>query len=37
MDKIKEPITNEILFGKLKDGGDVKIDFIKDEFKFLYK
>ena len=35
-DKIKEPITNEILFGKLKDGGNVKIDFIKDEFSFSY-
>ncbi len=35
-DKIKEPITNEILFGCLSDGGDVKIDFKNDEFKFTY-
>ncbi len=35
-DKIKEPITSEILFGVLKDGGVVKIDFIKDEFTFKY-
>ncbi len=34
--KIKEPLTDEILFGKLKDGGVVKIDFKKDEFKFEY-
>ena len=36
-DKIKEPITDEILFGKLKDGGEVKVDFVKEEFKFTYK
>lgn len=35
-DNIKEPITNEILFGKLKNGGDVKIDFKNKEFKFIY-
>ena len=32
--KIKEPLSDEILFGKLKDGGDVKIDFVKDKFTF---
>jgi ATP-dependent Clp protease ATP-binding subunit ClpA len=36
-DKIKEPLTNEILFGNLKDGGEVKVDFKDDEFKFTYK
>jgi ATP-dependent Clp protease ATP-binding subunit ClpA len=36
-DRIKEPITDEILFGKLKDGGEVKVDFVKEEFKFIYK
>jgi len=36
-DKIKEPLTNEILFGSLKDGGVVKIDFKDNEFKFTYK
>ncbi|AXH11513.1 ATP-dependent Clp protease ATP-binding subunit ClpA [Halarcobacter bivalviorum] len=36
-DKIKNILTDEILFGKLKKGGQVKIDFVKDEFKFSYK
>ena len=36
-DKIKNVLTDEILFGKLKKGGQVKIDFVKDEFKFSYK
>ncbi|MGB6327635.1 MAG: ATP-dependent Clp protease ATP-binding subunit ClpA [Halarcobacter sp.] len=35
-DKIKNILTDEILFGKLKKGGNVKIDFVKDEFKFDY-
>lgn len=35
-DKIKLPLSEEILFGKLKNGGDVKIDF-KEEFVFLYE
>ena len=34
--KIKNVLTNEILFGKLKKGGKVSIDFIKDEFTFTY-
>ena len=33
-DKIKEPLTNEVLFGELKEGGEVKIDFKAKEFKF---
>ena len=36
-DKIKKPLTNEILFGELKNGGIVKIDFAKDEFVFSYQ
>ena len=36
-DKIKIPLTDEILFGDLKDGGSVKIDFTKEEFTFVYK
>jgi len=32
--EIKEPLADEILFGNLKDGGSVKIDFIKDKFIF---
>ena len=34
--KIKEPLSDEVLFGKLKDGGSVKIDFIKNQFTFLF-
>lgn len=36
-DKIKIVITDEILFGKLKKGGVVNIDYTKNEFTFLYK
>lgn len=36
-DKIKNVLTDEILFGRLKKGGNVKIDFSNDEFKFSYK
>jgi ATP-dependent Clp protease ATP-binding subunit ClpA len=32
--EIKEPLADEILFGDLKDGGSVKIDFTKDKFVF---
>ena len=35
-DKIKNVLTDEILFGKLKKGGLVKIDFV-EEFKFKYE
>jgi ATP-dependent Clp protease ATP-binding subunit ClpA len=35
-DKIKEPITNEILFGDLKDGGKVSINFKENKFTFVY-
>ena len=34
-DKIKNVLTDEILFGKLKKGGFVKIDFEK-EFIFTF-
>jgi ATP-dependent Clp protease ATP-binding subunit ClpA len=34
-DKIKNVLTDEILFGKLKKGGIVNIDY-KDEFTFEY-
>lgn len=36
-DKIKDEITDEILFGKLKKGGEVKIDFTNDKFVFEYE
>ena len=35
-EKIKVPLTDEILFGELKNGGTVKIDFIKEKFAFTY-
>ena len=35
-DKIKNVLTDEILFGKLKKGGIVKIDY-KDDFVFTYE
>jgi len=33
---IKTPLTDEILFGALKDGGEVVIDYKKEEFIFKY-
>jgi len=35
--EIKTPLTDEILFGKLKKGGEVKIDYVKEAFSFTYK
>ena len=34
--KIKEPLADEILFGKLKKGGHVDIDFAKDKITFKF-
>ena len=31
---IKIPLSDEILFGNLKNGGEVKIDFKEDKFTF---
>ena len=31
-DKVKNPLADEILFGKLTEGGKVKVDFVKNEF-----
>jgi len=31
-ENIVEPLSEEILFGDLKGGGEVKIDFVKDKF-----
>ncbi|MBX3511063.1 MAG: ATP-dependent Clp protease ATP-binding subunit ClpA [Hyphomonadaceae bacterium] len=38
-EKVKKPMADELLFGKLKDGGLVKIDLdpAKDELKFQYQ
>ena len=33
-EKIKEPLTDEILFGSLKRGGKVKVDFKNNDFIF---
>lgn len=35
--EIKRPLSEEILFGKLKNGGDVFIDYKKDEIRFVYE
>jgi len=35
--EIKDKITDEILFVKLKNGGLVKVDFVKNEFVFEYE
>ena len=34
--KIIEPLSDEILFGNLNKGGEIKVDFIKNEFKFIF-
>jgi ATP-dependent Clp protease ATP-binding subunit ClpA len=34
--EIKVPLTDEILFGELKNGGEVKIDYKNEEFNFQY-
>ena len=35
-DKIKKPLSEEILFGKLENGGKVTIDIKDDELVFEY-
>jgi ATP-dependent Clp protease ATP-binding subunit ClpA len=35
--KIKEPLTDEILFGKLKNGGNVLVEFKNGEFGFKFE
>ena len=34
---IKKELANELLFGQLSDGGNVKIDLKKDELSFTYE
>ena len=36
-EKVKEPLTNEILFGTLRKGGTVKVGFSKGELTFAFK
>jgi len=35
-EKIKEPLTDEILFGALKDGGTVKVSYKKEKLDFAF-
>jgi ATP-dependent Clp protease ATP-binding subunit ClpA len=35
-EKIKTPLTDEILFGELKNGGNVKVGYKNEEFTFTY-
>ena len=35
-DSLKKPISKEILFGKLADGGVVTVDYVNDELTFNY-
>jgi ATP-dependent Clp protease ATP-binding subunit ClpA len=32
--QLKDPLADEILFGKLKQGGKVRIDFINNQLSF---
>ena len=34
--KIKEPLADQILFGKLKKGGKIIIDLVREEIKIKY-
>ena len=36
-ENIVEPLSDEILFGELKNGGEVKVDFVKDKFRLKSK
>ena len=35
-EKVKKPLSREILFGRLKDGGKVRVSLEGDELKFTY-
>jgi ATP-dependent Clp protease ATP-binding subunit ClpA len=35
--EIKDPLTEEVLFGRLKDGGEVVVDLVDDKPSFTYK
>ena len=35
-EKIKKPLSREIMFGRLKDGGKVRVSLEGDELKFTY-
>jgi ATP-dependent Clp protease ATP-binding subunit ClpA len=35
-EQLKKPLANEILFGRLLHGGDVRVDLIDNELSFDY-
>jgi ATP-dependent Clp protease ATP-binding subunit ClpA len=35
-EQLKKPLANEILFGRLLNGGDVRIDLLNNELSFDY-
>jgi ATP-dependent Clp protease ATP-binding subunit ClpA len=35
-EQLKKPLANEILFGRLMQGGDVRVDLVGDELVFDY-
>ncbi|MCK4441345.1 MAG: AAA family ATPase, partial [Sulfurovaceae bacterium] len=35
-EKIKEPLTDEILFGRIKNGGSVKVTYKKEKLDFVF-
>ena len=35
-EKLKKELATELLFGKLSNGGEVKVDLEKDELTFAY-
>lgn len=36
-DQIKKPLVDELLFGRLSQGGSVSVDYLEGEFKFQFK
>jgi hypothetical protein len=37
LDQIKKPLVDELLFGRLSQGGSVSVDYLEGEFKFQFK
>ena len=35
-EQLKKPLANEILFGRLSQGGEVRVDLVGDELHFDY-
>jgi len=36
-EQLKKPLANEILFGRLVSGGEVRVDLLNDELTFDYQ